>query len=139
MANYTITQCLAVAAIPEDKKEWLRQLQASKLPAVNGKTFTAQNQAALVTLVTQEFEKYTAAKARRDAKNAERNQCFQLLKEMVGAKGVPQLITPAELLPKLQALKQSIEIESKVAKVEKAIESTGMTTEQLIEYLRNKQ
>ena len=137
MANYTITQCLAIAAIPEDKKEWLRKMQASKLPAVNGRTFTAQNQAALVTLVNEEFEKYTATKAKRDEKNAARQQCFQVLKEMVGAKGIQQLISPSELLPKLQELKTSIEQENKFAKIDKAIEASGMTKEQLIEYLTN--
>lgn len=143
MANYTISQCLTIAAIPEDKKEWLRKMQASKLPTVNGRTFTAQNQAALVTLVSQEFEKYTAAKAKRDNKNAEREQCFEILRQLLGAKkthereSYPQLISPSELLPKLQELKTSIEQENKFAKIDKAISASGMTKEQLIEYLTN--
>ena len=135
MANYTIAQCLGIAAVPEEKKEWLRKMSESKLPAVNGRTFTAANQAALITLLNAEFEKYTNAKARRDEKNAARQQCFQTLKEMIGAKGIQQLISPSELLPKLQQLKANVEAESKFAKIDKAIEASGMTKEQLIEYL----
>ena len=135
MANYTIEQCLGIAAIPADKKEWLRTQKESKLPAVYGRTFTAQNQTALVTLINEEFEKYQAAKAKREAKNAQREQCFKILKELLGTKGHPQIISPADLLPKLQALKTDIQQEIDFKKVDKAIEASGMTKEQLIEYL----
>lgn len=137
MANYTIEQCLGIAAIPQAQKEWLQSLLNSRLPKVSTQTFTARNQAELVTVVNSKFETSAAAKARRVQKNAARQQCFQVLKEMVGAKGIQQLISPSELLPKLQELKTSIEQENKFAKIDKAIEASGMTKEQLIEYLTN--
>jgi hypothetical protein len=51
---------------------------------------------------------------------------------------VPQIISATELLPKLQEFKASIEAEKKFTKVDKALEATGMTKEQLIEYLQGK-
>ena len=131
MANYTIDQCLQIAAVPEPLKAYLRTLKASRLPNVNGRVFTAPNQTALVTALNADLDK-------RAAKQNARNECYNILKSLIGAKGVPQIISAAELLPKLEAFKAGIEAEAKFVKVDKALEATGMTKEQLIEYLQGK-
>lgn len=138
MANYTIDQCLQIAAVPEPLKAYLRTLKASRLPNVNGRVFTAPNQTALVTALNADLDKYNKAKEKRAAKQNARNECYNILKSLIGAKGVPQIISAAELLPKLEAFKAGIEAEAKFVKVDKALEATGMTKEQLIEYLQGK-
>ena len=142
MANYSIDQCLQIAAVPEPLKAYLRTLKESRLPNVNGRVFTATNQTALVTLLNSELQKYNAAKEKRNAKQNARNQCFDVLKTLIGGKvngaTVPQIISATELLPKLQEFKASVEAEKKFVKIDKALESTGMTKEQLIEYLQGK-
>lgn len=137
MANYTIEQCLGIAAIPQAQKEWLQSLLNSRLPRVSTQTFTARNQAELVTVVNGKFETSAAAKARRVQKSAQRQQCHQVLNEIIGGKGTPQLISPAEFLPKLQELKAQAEQKTKASKIAKAFEASGMTKEELIAFAQN--
>lgn len=138
MANYSINQCLEIKTIPAEVKTWLTQLSISKLPTVKDRVFTAQNQTALVQLLNEEFEKYKKAKEKRNSKKSKKDECFKIIRTLIGTKGTPQIISPKELLPRLQALKDSIEQEKKFVKVDKALEATGMTVSQLIEYLQKK-
>jgi hypothetical protein len=133
MANYTIAQCLEARNVSEPIKQYLRTLQTSKLPTVNGKTFQAQNQTQLVTVLETEFAKYQAAKEKRSKKE----ECLAIVRGLVtGDKDNRRLISADELLPRLQQLKTQIEQEKKFQKIDNLIESTGMTKEQLIEYLQ---
>lgn len=166
MANYTIDQILGMASVPQQLKDYVGKLKESKLPLVSGRVFQAPNQTALVTVLNADLAKYNNAKQKRDAKQDARNQCFEILTDLIGQKALKkdvldvngnpiigedgkrqkevvrpsklQIISAAELLPKLQALKASIEAEAKFVKVDKALEATGMTKEQLIEYLQGK-
>lgn len=133
MANYTIAQCLETRNVSEPIKQYLRGLQNSKLPTVHGKTFQAQNQTQLVTVLETEFAKYQAAKEKRGKKE----ECLAIVRELVtGDKENRRLISADELLPRLQQLKAQIEKEKKFQKIDGLLESTGMTKEQLIEYLQ---
>lgn len=150
MPNYSVTQCLEIAAVPADVKTWLEKLSYSKLPTVKDRVFNAQNQTELLSVLSNEYNKFTRTKLKRDAKNAQREECFEVLRKLIGSKAVkdqdgnlkkeanPQIISPEELLPRLQALKEAIEQEKKFIKIDKALEATGMTKEQLIEYLQGK-
>lgn len=138
MANYTIKQCLGISAVSPAVKGWLESLSKSKLPTVKDRVFTAQNQTELANLLNFEFAKYNKAKEKRDARKEKKDECYNVLKSLIGGKGIPQIISPDELLPRLQTLKASIEEEKKFSKVDKALEATGMTVEQLIEYLKSK-
>ena len=133
MANYTIAQCLETRNVSEPIKQYLRGLQASKLPTVNGKIFQAQNQTQLVTVLETEFAKYQAAKEKRSKKE----ECLALVRGLfTGDKDNRRLISAEELLPRLQEFKAQIEQEKKFQKIDGLLESTGMTKEQLIQYLQ---
>lgn len=129
MAKYTIQQCLEISTLSPQVKQYLEALQNSRLPNVKERTFTADTKAKLVALLESEREKYLAAKAKRMQKQTAKTQCLDIVKYLL------TLVTADELLEKLQALQNSIEAEKKFTKINKALEATGMTKEQLIEYL----
>ena len=79
MSNYSVTQCLEIAAVPADVKTWLEKLSYSKLPTVKDRVFNAQNQTELLLVLSNEYNKFTRAKLKRDAKNAQREECFEVL------------------------------------------------------------
>ena len=135
MANYTIEQALALRNLDASVKSYLETLQGSKLPAVKEKTFKAQNQTELLTVLQNEFERYTQAKAKRQAKT----QCHEIINRLVkGSNGQRRLISPEELLQRLQALEEQIKQEKQYQKLNDIVETSGLTREQIIEYLQNK-
>ena len=140
MANYSIEQALKLSSISAELKEYLLNLKGSRLPNVRNKVFTASNQETLRTLLNAEMTKSKEAKAKRTTKQDARNQCFAIIKSLIGGKTADgksqQIISPVELLPKLQAFKSSIEAEKNFGKIDKLLSSSGMTKEQLIEYLQ---
>lgn len=134
MADYSITQCLAMN-LPKDVKEYLTKLAKSSLPNSKKKVYTATNQTQLKQLLQVDFEKYNKGKQKRESIK----KCHDIIDSLVkGSGGNRRLISAEELLPKLEELKASIEAEVKFVKVDKALEATGMTNEELIEYLQNK-
>lgn len=135
MANYTIQQCLAVAGITANVKAYLEMLDNSKLPNARDKEFVANNQEELLEVLKAELAKYN----QRKKKSNEAKQCYAIIDSLIKAQGGSRrIIAPNELLPKLQELKQQIVNEKQFAKVEDFISSSGMTKEQIIEYLNKK-
>ena len=81
----------------------------------------------------EEFAKYQAAKEKRSKKE----ECLALVRGLfTGDKDNRRLISAEELLPRLQEFKAQIEQEKKFQKIDGLLESTGMTKEQLIQYLQ---
>ena len=132
MANYTISQCLDLQGLNNEVKNYLEKLSKSGLPTLKDKVFVAPNQAQLKAILNAEYEKVKE-------RNAAYKQCISILDSLVKAQnGNRRLISAEELLPKLEELKQQIVTEKQFAKVDNFISSSGMTKEQIIEYLNNK-
>lgn len=135
MANYTIPQCLKLSGITDDVKAYLNTLADSKLPKAKNKQFTANNQTQLVEVLKDEVTKYN----QRKAKGEQAKQCHAIVDSLIKAQGGSRrIVAPDELLPKLQELKQQIVNEKQFAKVNDFISNSGLTKEQLIEYLNKK-
>ena len=132
MANYTIPQCLALRNISDEVKAYLQMLANSKLPNARNKEFTANNQTQLVEVLKDEVAKYN----QRKAKSEESKQCHAIIDSLIKAQnGNRRLISPKELLPKLHELKEKIVTEKQFAKVDDLISNSGLTKEQIIQYL----
>lgn len=132
MANYTIQQCLSVRGITDEVKAYLNTLADSRLPNAKNKQFTANNQTQLLEVLNDEVAKYN----QRKAKSEESKQCHAIVDSLIKAQnGNRRLISPKELLPKLHELKDKIESEKQFAKVDDLISNSGLTKEQIIEYL----
>lgn len=134
MADYSITQCLAMS-LPKEVKEYLSRLANSPLPNAKEKVFTAANQTQLKQLLQVEFDKYNKGKQKRE----NIKKCHDIIDSLVkGVDGNRRLISAEELLPKLEELKLQIEQERKFDKIDKMISNTGMSNQELIEYLKTK-
>ena len=132
MANYKIQQCLALRNISDEVKAYLVMLANSKLPNARNKEFTADDETKLVQVLKDEVAKYN----QRKAKSEESKQCHAIIDSLIKAQnGNRRLISPKELLPKLLELKEKIVTEKQFAKVDDLISNTGLTKEQIIEYL----
>lgn len=131
MPNYTVQQALALSDLSAGAREYLERLNKSGIDKIRNKVFTATSQAALKRLI----EESVAAKAEADT--VKLDDCLNVIRSMCkGSNGNRRLISPKELLPKLEDLKKKVEAEKKFSKVDKLVESSGMTKEQLIEYLQ---
>ncbi len=132
MANYTIQQCLELSGITDEVKAYLNTLVNSKLPNAKNKEFTADDETKLVQVLKDEVAKYN----QRKAKSEESKQCHAIIDSLIKAQnGNRRLISPKELLPKLHDLKEKIVSEKQFAKVDDLISNSGLTKQQIIEYL----
>lgn len=132
MANYTIQQCLSVRGITDEVKAYLNTLADSKLPNARNKEFTADDETKLVEVLKDEVAKYN----QRKAKGEQAKQCHAIVDSLIKAQnGNRRLISPKELLPKLHELKDKIVSEKQFAKVDDLISNSGLTKQQIIEYL----
>ena len=132
MENFN--QCLAIGRIANNAElsAYLNGLKAVKLPAVKNKIFSANSKAALV----QAIQAAKDANDKLKERNLEKKRCYDIIDSLIkGDKNTKRVISPADLIPKLEALKASIEQENKFSKVDALIEKSGMSREQLIEYL----
>ena len=139
MANYTIQQCLKLSGITDEVKAYLEMLANSKLPNSKNKQFTADDETQLVQVLNDAVTKYNKRKEKhnqRKAKGEQAKQCHAIVDSLIKAQnGNRRLISPQELLPKLHELKDKIVSEKQFAKVDDLISNSGLTKEQIIEYL----
>ena len=132
MANYTIQQCMELQGLNNEVKGYLEKLSKSGLPTLKDKVFVAPNQTQLKAILNAEYDKVKS-------RNAAYKQCISVIDSLVKAQnGNRRIISAEELLPRLEELKQQIVTEKQFAKVDNFISSSGMTKEQIIEYLNNK-
>ena len=135
MANYTIPQCLKLSGITDDVKAYLEMLANSKLPNAKNKEFTADDETKLVEVLKDEVAKYN----QRKAKSEEAKQCHAIVDSLIKAQnGNRRIISAEELLPMLEELKEKVLREKQFAKFDDFISSSGMTKQQIIEYLNKK-
>lgn len=131
MANYTIKECLELKDLNAEVCNYLQKLSKSGLPTLKEKVFTASSKTQLKDVLQKEVDKVKA-------RNAAYKECISIIDSMVkGTQKEKRLISAEELLPRLKELKEQIESEKRFAKVEDFISKSGMTKEQIIEYLNN--
>lgn len=131
MANYTVQEALQLDGLSEGAKAYLNRLSKSGIDKISGKTFNATSKTALKSMI----ESIVASKDGN--KEVTLDDCLKLVRSMVkGTKKERRIISPKELLPRLEELKTKLEAEKKFSKVDKLVASSGMTKEQLIEYLK---
>jgi len=135
MANYTISQALEIKDINAEIKQYLNTLSNSKLPAAKDKIFKAANKTELKTVLESAYNDYMTNRKERAALG----QCIAVIKDLTkGTQKNKRIIKPTELLPKLIELSDKLRVENQTKKIEKVIESSGLTREQIIEYLQKK-
>ena len=133
MPNYTVQQALGLTDLSTQAREYLERLEKSGIPKIKGKTFTATTQANLKKLI----EEYVAKKAEEDT--VKLDDCLNVIRSLVkGTKDSRRPISPKDLLPKLEALRDEIIEANKFTKINKAAEASGMTEQQMFEYLQKK-
>lgn len=131
MANYTVQEALQLDGLSEGAKAYLNRLSKSGIDKISGKTFNATSKTALKSMI----ESIVASKDGN--KEVTLDDCLKVVRSLVkGTKKERRLISPKDLLPKLEELKTKLEAEKKFSKVDKLVASSGMTKEQLIEYLK---
>jgi hypothetical protein len=131
MANYTVQEALQLDGLSEGAKAYLNRLSKSGIDKISGKTFNATSKTALKSMI----ESIVASKD--GVKEVTLDDCLKVVRSLVkGTKKERRLISPKDLLPKLEELKTKLEAEKKFSKVDKLVASSGMTKEQLIEYLK---
>lgn len=131
MANYTVQEALQLDGLSEGAKAYLNRLSKSGIDKISGKTFNATSKTALKSMI----ESIVASKDGN--KEVTLDDCLKVVRSLVkGTKKERRLISPKDLLPKLEELKTKLEAEKKFSKVDKLVASSGMTKEQLIDYLK---
>jgi cobalamin biosynthesis Co2+ chelatase CbiK len=139
MANYTIQQCLSVRGITDEVKAYLNTLANSKLPNSRNKQFTADDETQLVQVLNDAVTNYNKRKEKhnqRKAKSEESKECHSIIDSLIKAQnGNRRILSAEELLPMLEELKEKVLREKQFAKVADFISNSGMTKEQIIEYL----
>ena len=152
MANYTIKECLelpAVKALSEEVKAYLEKLSKSGLPTLKGFSFTADNETQLVEMIEEKFKESQTAKEKRNSSTPKKyedfdeneydKKCMWIVSHLIkGDKLNRRIISAKDLLPMLEELKEKILREKQFAKVDNFISSSGMTKEQILEYLNKK-
>lgn len=132
MAKMTIKEAQEILSeLSEGAQKYVNRIAKAGLESVQQKVFKATTKAAL----KKEIEELVAEK--EETKETSLDDCLKLVRSMVkGTKKERRIISPKELLPRLEELKTKLEAEKKFSKVDKLVANSGMTKEQLIEYLK---
>ena len=130
----TLEEALQINGLTEDQKKLLKDIAtAAKRFQRQPKDFKATNAAELKQeldeVIARKRTKQSKAKEKQDAKK----QCIDLLRQL--AEGQNAIISYNELFERLQSIKEEIEKENKQKQVQKIIEQSGLTQQELIEYL----
>lgn len=131
----TLQEAQQINGLTQDQKKLLKDIAtAAKRFSRQPKDFAATNATELKqeldTIIEKKRTKQSKAKEKQDAKK----QCVELLKEM--AEGQNAIISYSQLLERLQSIKEQIQKENKQIKLQKLIADSGLTENELIEYLK---
>jgi len=132
----TLEEAKEINGLTQEQKQLLLNIETTaKRFNREPKTFAATNatelKAELNAIIEKKRTKQTKAKEKQDAKK----QCIELLRQL--AEGQNAIISYNELFERLQSIKEEIEKENKQKQVQKLIEQSGFTRNELIEYLSN--
>ena len=132
----TLEQAQQINGLTEDQKKLLQDITtaARRFQRVP-KDFKATNAAELKTELNAIIEKKKAKQTKQREKQDAKKQCIDLLKQL--AEGQNAIISYPQLLERLQSIKEEVEKETKQIKLQKLIADSGLTQQELIEYLNN--
>ena len=132
----TLQEAQQVRGLTEDQKKLLKDIAtAAKRFSRQPKDFAATNATELKTELNAIIEKKRTKQTKQREKQDTKRQCISLLREL--AEGQNALTTYSQLYDRLQSIRQEIEKENKQNKLQKLIADSGLTQQELIEYLNN--
>ena len=132
----TLQEAQQVRGLTEAQKKLLQDIAtAARRFSRQPKDFAATNATELKTELNAIIEKKRTKQTKQREKQDTKRQCIAILKEL--AEGQNAIISYSQLLERLQSIRQEIEKENKQKQVQKLIEQSGFTRNELIEYLSN--
>jgi len=136
---YTLQQAMEVAGLTTAQKEFLADVEKANVRLGRETTYDVKNDKELKAELNKRIAANEKQKEAAKKRSADYAECLTIVRRMVGRiKGEKSIIRAAELKEKLLALEETVKAEKKFSKVDKALATTGMTKEQLIEYLQSK-
>ena len=132
----TLEEALQINGLTEDQRKLLDNIAtAADRFSREPKDFKAANETELKAELNAIIEKKKAKQTKQREKQDTKKQCIDLLKQL--AEGQNALTDYTHLLARLQSIKQQIEKENKQIKLEQLIEQSGLTRNELVEYLND--
>ena len=132
----TLEEALQINGLTEDQRKLLDNIAtAARRFSRQPKDFAATNATELKTELNAIIEKKRTKQTKQREKQDTKKQCIDLLKQL--AEGQNALTDYTHLLARLQSIKQQIERETKQNKLEQLIEQSGLTRNELVEYLND--
>lgn len=136
---YTLQQAMEVAGLTAAQKEFLAKSEKANERLGRETTFDVKTDKELKKLLTDRMAANKKQKESAKKRSADYAECLTIVRRMVGRiKGEKSIIRVSELKEKLLALEDSIKNEKQYQKVADAIAKSGMTKEQIIEYVQSK-
>lgn len=136
---YTLQKAMEVAGLTATQKDFLKKSEDANKRLGRETVFEVDTDAKLKKLLNERIAANEKQKEAAKKRSAEYADCLNIVRRMVGRiKGEKSIIRVTELKEKLLALEETIKNEKKFKKVEDVIAASGMTKEQLIEYIQNK-
>ena len=132
----TLQEAKDVRGLTTEQKQLLLNIETTaKRFSRTPKDFAATTPTELKKELDTIIEKKKAKQTKQKEKQSSKKQCVELLKEM--AEGQNAIISYSQLFERLKGIKQQIEKETKQKQVQKLIEQSGLTRNELVEYLSN--
>ena len=132
----TLEQAKEINGLTQEQKQLLLNIEttAKRFQRVP-KDFAATNATELKKELDEVIARKRTKQTKQKEKQSSKKQCIDLLKQL--AEGQNALTSYSQLLERLQSIRQEIEKENKQKQVQKLIEQSGFTRNELIEYLNN--
>ncbi len=132
----TLEEAQQVRNLTEDQKKLLQDIATAaerfnREPKDFKATSVTELKDELNSIIEKKKTKQTKQREKQDAKK----QCIAILKEL--SEGQNAIISYSQLLERLQSIKEQIQKENKQIKLQKLIVDSGLTENELIEYLSN--
>lgn len=136
---YTLQKAAEVAGLTQAQKDFLKKSEDANKRLGRETVFEVDTDAKLKKLLNERIAANEKQKESAKKRSADYAECLTIVRRMVGRiKGEKSIIRVAELKEKLLALEDSIKNEKQYQKVADAIAKSGMTKEQIIEYVQSK-
>jgi len=132
----TLQEAKDVRGLTTEQKQLLNNIAtAAKRFDREPKDFAATNATELKAELNAIIEKKRTKQTKQREKQSSKKQCIAILKEL--AEGQNALIGYSQLYERLQSIKEQIQKEQKQIKLQKLIADSGLTRNELVEYLSN--
>ena len=158
---YTLQEAAEVAGLTTAQKDFLKKSENANKRLGRETVFEVDSDAKLKKLLNERIAANEKQKESQKERTDAYNDCIAVVRRLTGhsyhlaeettyktvngairpvykAHKDKSVISAKELLEKLLALEDSIKNEKQFSKLSKAIESSGMTKEQIIEYVQSK-